>query len=170
MADDDKGKQEEREQESEEAAQPGDDVPHYLDSGDALDGSWTLGGRHETIPVNALSVAHTITNDGGAVVPLGFIQVELGTGDSVTNLTVANDDNGLSVGRAGTLSAGDVWEVDFLTRTVRLNGADDYAALVLGGDQVDWMRLELGDNAITVTATALTGAFDLLWHWGRHYL
>jgi hypothetical protein len=32
------------------------------------------------------------------------------------------------------------------------------------------MVLELGDNPITVTATSLSGSFDLIWCWGRHYL
>lgn len=148
----------------------GDDVPHYLDSGDALDGSWTLGGRHETFTIDGLLVEDTITNDGGAVVPLGLVRVELDTGDSVTDLKITNDENGLWIKRVGTLQAGDVWEVDFLTRTAQLNGTDDYANLALGDNQVDWMLLELGDNAITITATALTGAFDLVWYWGRHYL
>jgi hypothetical protein len=146
------------------------DAPSYLDTGEILDGEWAVGGNFETITIDGLSVAHTITNDGGAAAPHGILTATLGAGDSVTDLKVYNDANGMWLRRDGTLTASDVWEVKLLPKAVHKNGADDYANLSIGDDQLDWMVLELGDNPITITATALTGSFDLIWCWGRHYL
>jgi hypothetical protein len=98
----------------------------------------------------------------------GTITITPGT--SLTNLRIENTTNSAWLERWGTLAATDTLMIDLLTRTVQLNSVDDYAAMVIPTDVMDWLPLEIGANVITVSCASQVGTAILRWQWARHYL
>jgi hypothetical protein len=146
-----------------------DDEPIYLDAGEVLDDGWVLDTGHVEVETVASSPhTFTLTNTGVVRLHRGTLTVTPGT--SLTNLRIENTTNGSWLAWLGTLAATDTLMIDLLTRTVQLNGVDDYAAMVIPTDAMDWLPLEVGANVITVTCSSLTGNATLRWQWARHYL
>lgn len=156
------------------------DYPYWLDANDGLyfdtgltfDSGLQFDGHFESEFVTALPYDFTINNNGGARVPSGTLVITPSTASSVTNLKVFNFQAGLSVQYAGLLAAGQTLVIDFLTKTIEVDGTSVFNDLELGGSsQVEWMSLELDDNDIELTGTlSAGGSFQLYWRWQRHYL
>lgn len=148
-----------------------DDEPPYFDDGWALDDALTLGdGQKETVTVDSTLETLTISNGGNVPFVRGRVVVEPGASASVTNLRLTNKTNGYWVQYTGTISQGDVLDIDFLAPACLLNYSPDYASLYYGSGQSSWMRLEPGDNDIEVTADSVSNSTTLYWWWSRHYL
>lgn len=147
------------------------DEPFYFDMGELFDdGLFFDGGNVEEQVLNATTENFTINNTGGAAVPRGTVTILPQTSASITNPRITNAANNLYLQYTGTVTDADQLVIDFLTKTIRLNGTDVYSDLSIDDSQMDWMVLELGENDIEVTASAITGDVDLKWAWSRHYL
>lgn len=153
-----------------------DDEPTYLDDGELLDDGWTLdGGNSTTAPVLGMGTTTatlTINNTGGARIPKLLIRVTAVV-DSVSNLQFTNLQTGQWILYSGTVTAGQILEIDTLTKTATLDGADAYEDMVVGPDQVDWLDLAIGNNAIELTFDPLPGVMSQFVpriYWSRHYL
>jgi len=146
-----------------------DDEPLYLDDGWNLDDGEVLDeGTVESESITSLPHTFTITNGGSAEIPRGEIRIEPGSGASVPNLRITNRANGAALAYEGSLSEGDVLVIDLLTRTVVLNGADDYDNMRT--NDINWLPLAIGDNPIVVTGDAVSGTVELKWRWANHYV
>lgn len=153
------------------------DEPTYLDDGEALDDGWTLDDANSTAePVGPwLGLAAytlTINNTGGARIPKLLIRVIVVV-DSISNLRFTNPQTGQWILYSGTLAAGQVLEIDTLTKTATIDGVDVYDDMVIGPDQVDWLELAIGNNALELTFDPLMGimtSFVPRVYWSRHYL
>jgi len=146
-----------------------DDEPFYLDHGHYLDAGLLLDAGHvEVQSITGVTTAFTISNTGVAAVVGGELTINPGT--SITNVRIENAANGMAFEWLGTLVSGDALTVDFLSRSVQHNNENDYASFAVPEAQIDWMRLELGDNPITVHCDAVDGTGQLRWRWARHYL
>jgi hypothetical protein len=148
------------------------DEPTYFDNGAVLDGGLYFDAGNKTaITVDSISETATITNSGGVAIPRGRITITPGAGASLTNIWITNVTTNQQIGYQGTLIAGDKLEIDLLTRTARLNYLTDaYASMVIPSNQVEWLRLNVGANAITVVCDAVTNSTTLNWYWSKHYL
>ena len=145
------------------------DEPFYLDQGDYLNSGLSLDlGHIEVQSITGVTTAFTISNTGVAAVVRGMLTVTAGT--SLSNLRMENAANGMAFEWSGTLAAGNILTVDFLSRSVQHNNENDYASFSIPEAQIDWMRLEIGDNPITVRCGAISGTAQLWWRWARHYL
>lgn len=154
------------------------DYPYFLhkddiwfwDDGVILDGSVDFDGHYETIVFTTSGQQATIQNNGGTSVPMGIITVVPRSGASLSNLTILNQANGMGFSWYNTMTYGSILQFDLLGQSVELDGVSDYASIGLASSrQVRWMRLELGDNIITIHGT-VTGTVDIYWTWARHYL
>lgn len=147
-----------------------DDEPVYLDHGYVLDSGWNLDAGHkETRTITSSPHTFTITNGGGLQVLRGGLAVIPRAASSITDLKVENLSNGHWLKLTGTIAATERLDVDFLSKSIRLDGEDAYSGFSIDAKQLDWMRLELGDNSIKVTGTVV-GTVDFYWFWSRHYL
>lgn len=153
------------------------DEPTYLDDGEVLDDGWTLDGANSTAePVGPFLglAAHTLTinNTGGTRIPKLLIRVTAVV-DSISNLRFTNLQTGQWILFSGTLTQGQVLEIDTLTKTATIDGVDAYANMVIGPDQVDWLELAIGNNVIELTFDPLSDIMTMFVpriYWSRHYL
>jgi hypothetical protein len=60
--------------------------------------------------------------------------------------------------------------LDLLPKSAKLDAVDCYADMVIPSGQIAWLTLEVGDNAIVITADSQTGNIAYEHHWSKHYL
>lgn len=144
----------------------------YFNNGHYFGQGLIYGGRVENQTMNASPHTFTINNTGGVPLVAGSVTIKpSGAGDTITNPLIENLTNGMSFQWNGTLVTGDTLYIDFLSQTVEKNTTSEFANFVLGGvKQIDFMRLELGNNNIRVTGSALNAPIKIYWQWKRHYL
>lgn len=142
----------------------------FLDDGEVFDGGLDLDGHYDTKAFTSSPASFTIQNNGGAIVPMLYITVEVGSGATISNLTMTNAANGLAMQYVGTMTAGDILTIDVLGKSAEVNGDSVIGDILLNDKQIEWMRLELGDNIITVNAAVSGGTVTMYWVWARHYL
>lgn len=121
------------------------DDGHYLDDGFYLDDE----GYSETMP----SSPHTITvNNGGNRRVDNVIITILAGSSAITSVTIAKTGE-TDMDYTGIISSGQALEIDCGAYTVKDNGVSDYAnfALASGHTIAEWLRLDPGDNEITIT-------------------
>ncbi len=148
-----------------------EDEPWYLDHGYLLDDGLFLDDGHlEEETINANPFSFTIANTGTSEVPRGTITLTVAAASSLTNPRFENAANGNWFEISAALVAGDSVVIDFLSKTITINGVDAYNQFTIEAKQGDWMALERGNNVITITADAIAGTTDLVWAWARHYL
>lgn len=122
-----------------------------LDSGEILDGGLYLddGGFVETMA----SSPHTIivANGGNRRVDNAIITVTAGS-SAITAVTVAKTGE-TDIDWSGTLASGNTLVIDCGAYTVKNAGVNAYTGFSLGGDHAisEWIRLDPGDNDITIT-------------------
>lgn len=129
------------------------------------------GYRHykdETIDTHdfvASPDADTIANDGDVEV-YPVITITGGASTSTTNIRILNaNDSSKYFDYSGTITTGDVIEIDCKEGTVTKNGSSDMANW-LGS----FLNLASGNNAITTTITGTVGTITLLWTFRKRYL
>lgn len=147
------------------------DEPVFFDQGGTFDdGSFFDAGNVEEETITTTLHTFTITNNGDMPIPRGAIEIIPQGSATITNPRITNVTNGLWMEFKGTLTDTDRLVIDFLTKTVRKNGDDDYANFAIGASQQDWMVLEVGNNSIEISSDSRSGNVDLKWRWSRHYL
>lgn len=146
------------------------DEPEYPDTGLLFDGSWDLDGNFESETVNTISHSFTITNDGNTRIPRGTIIITPQAGQTIEKPRITNTQNGMYVEYLLTLDDTEQLVIDFLSQTIEVNGVGEYTNLKRATSLMDWMWLEVGDNPIEITSTAVSGNIDFNWLWSRHYL
>lgn len=145
-----------------------DDEPVYLDDGLVLDDGWYLDSGHKTsVSLATTTTSLTLTNTGEVALTRSRLLLVPDAGAALTNLVIVNHTTGERVSWTGTLSAGEVLELDFGTETIRLNAVDDYASLDKPTRQLRWLTLALGANNITISTDNLTGTVAAHWYWSR---
>jgi hypothetical protein len=135
-------------------------VPWELDESLLLDSGLSLDHRGEVRTLSASSFPITVTNDGNravtdaVVVVFAFeaisqIRIQCGSCDWTWKSTVPL--NGVLVVNCGT-------------KAVTLSDADAYSVFTLnaGHASADWLRLEPGDNTVTVSYTDNAGGTALI--------
>lgn len=143
----------------------------YFDTGYLFDAGHLFDGNYTEETITAVPHDFTITYAGNIKTGMGTITIEPEAASDISNVRVVNNTAGTGFTYAGTLNAGDRLVVDFLSRTVEVNGVNLYPDFSLDSvQQVSWMDLEIGSNAIQVTADSITGTIKLYWQWKRHYL
>lgn len=143
----------------------------YFDTGYYFDAGHVFDGLYSDQSITASPHAFTIAYDGTAKTGMGTITIVPNAASSISNVRVVNGLTGQGFTYTGTLNAADRLIVDFLTKTVELNGANAYANFALdSAQQVDWMELEIGDNNISVYGAGIAGTIKLYWQYKRHYL
>lgn len=145
-----------------------DDEPKYLDNGLLLTG-WKLSGHHDDATITTTTTALTISNTGQERVPRGQILLTPAAAGSVSNIKIENAANQMWFRYTGTVAYPHFLEIDLLTKTVKWDAIGRYNCISTPTDQMDWMLLERGTNAITITCTAVAGSTAFEWHWSRHY-
>lgn len=147
-----------------------DDAPPIADIGYVADGGLAADGQYEeTTLTGGTSTTFDIDNTGGAEIERGEFRIEVEAASDIVNPGIVNDTLGLEFRYAGTLTAGDILVIDWLSRSCRLNGDDAYAELYVS-DRYEWMKLLLGDNDFTFQGDSVTGTIKLYTLWQRHYL
>lgn len=147
-----------------------DDVPSFMDTGLTMDSGLTMDGNFEEEDITTVVHTFTITNDGGARFSRGTLWIEPQGGGSIDTFTIMNTTNGHEITYSAALAAADILIIDFLDKTIRKDGTDDYNNFAIGPNQRDWMVLELGDNDIEIRSDSVAGTTKLFWFWERHYL
>jgi hypothetical protein len=111
----------------------------------------------------SFTVAGTVTacdlnNLGNA--PLTIAALRYTAGAATPNPKLINHTNGYLVQHSGTLSPGNVWEIDLATQTVTLGTADDYANVAPNQPttQIEMFKFDVGPNDIDFIATGGTPA------------
>lgn len=146
------------------------DEPSYLGQGGTL-GSGTLDGQFKDITINALSVASTITNSGALPVMRGTIVIIPDSPNGrISDLQIANAANQMWLRYVSTVTYPQILVIDLLSKSIKIDGVNTYAYLRIPDTQMDWMRLETGDNTLTLTVNARTGTTHVHYHWARHYV
>lgn len=143
----------------------------YFDTGYYFDSGYVMDGLYTDQTITASPHAFTIAYDGTVKTGMGTITIVPNAASSITNVRVVNHTTGQGFTFTGTLNAADRLVIDFLTRTVELNGANVYANFSLdSAQQVAWMELEIGSNSIEVISSARVGTTHLFLQYKRHYL
>lgn len=150
------------------------DEPYYLDHGKVLDDtpSWNLDGNYTAVTLNASTNTATITPAGTVPVLRGKIIIRPAGGSAaLTSIIITNQTNWKILRFLGTLSAGEVLVIDLLAKSAKVNETNAYSSIDLPVDQMDWMQLEVGANAIVIDVTspgAYSAAFE--WHWADTFI
>lgn len=158
--------------------------PEYLDDGWTLDSGVNLDSGNKTnISVTGSGTGEqtgstTITNSGGAEIRKGYFVFNFSgspTNIDISWLEIKNTTNGL-VWRyenefTGTGTSAD-FTADWLSKTFLTNLSDlDHSDVKTPNSQMDWFRLELGDNDIEVTYFANSQTdLDLDIYHSQHWL
>ena len=148
--------------------QAADDV-WRLDQGQQLDAdpALTFDTNYTQRSIASSPDSFTITNSGSAPIRQGRIEIA----GVCTDPRISNAANGLWVQYTGSLGSDErlLFDLDAGGAYIFNAGprANAWANVTLGDKQVEMMRLEVGDNAITVTATSPN--CTLTWWWARAY-
>lgn len=146
------------------------DEPTYLNQGYSLDGTWTFDpGNYEDEDMTSSPHNFNITVSEGVRIPRGYLVVTPGSSASIEDFTISNAANSMSFTYEGEIVDGEQLVVQFLTKTVELDDVADYANFSIPADQPEWMILEVGTNAITITADSISNTVNFLWQWSHHY-
>lgn len=142
----------------------------FFDDDKIFDGGLDFDGNTEEQTVNSSPFLFTITNGGTAPVPMGVLTFVPQSGGSMTNILVRNTANNLGFRWYGNIGYGDMLQIEFLSKTITLNGENAFASLQPASEtQIPWMVLVVGDNPIEILAEDRSGNTDLYWSWARHY-
>jgi hypothetical protein len=147
-----------------------EDEPFYLDNGEILDDGLSLDGNYTSLTINSTSESVTITNGGNVPIRRGLIVLRPASGASLTNIVITNQTNWQSLEFHATLAYPQMLVLDLLPKSAKLDAVDAYADMVIPSGQIAWLTLEVGDNAIVITADSKVGNTAFEWHWSRHYL
>ena len=139
-----------------------------LDSGEYLDVGLMLDENDTLFDITAGAVTPIVLNNGGnAAVRNIILTLAHSGGGNIEQLSVVNATNGSYFAWSNNLPAGDDLVIDCGAMSVEADGVDAYAYFVLHATHsiTEWLRLEPGDNSLTVTvggatATGITLAFD----------
>jgi hypothetical protein len=146
-----------------------DDAPPFADIGYVADAGLTADGQYEETSLTTTSTTFDIDNTGGAEIDRGEFRIEVQAASQIVNPGIVNDTLGMEFRYGGTLTAGDILVIDWLTRSCRLNGEDAYANLYVS-DRHNWMQLQLDTNDFTFRGDSVTGTIKLFTLWQRHYI
>jgi hypothetical protein len=126
-------------------------VEWTLDAGYSLDDGLSLDDDESYTYTGPLTL--TITNGGNARVTDAIITITAG-GVAITDTVIAKSGES-NLHFTGTIAAGTSLVIDCGSFSVLNNGVDAYANLTLDTGHVigEWLRLDPGDNTITVTLT-----------------
>lgn len=152
----------------EKAVNPPTGVPISLEFF-CREGIWYGGG--EVTQQYATDGTKTVTNAGASAAHLRFVlqNADVPDNPAIATLTVYNNTNDdtwtFDAIPPNSLLAGTELVVDSATQTCTIDGNSAYAALVVGdypdgGGQEYWLRLEPGENSITISITPNTGNFN----------
>lgn len=144
--------------------------PLYLDHGWYLDTGLYIDGNYTTLTIDSLQEAFTITNNGLVPNRRGTIVVRPQVGGSVTNLVITNQTNWYILRFLDTLSYPESLVIDLLSRSVKVDVLNAYSSIQLPVRQMEWMRLEIGDNDIVIDCDSRSGNVTFEWHWSDPYL
>lgn len=118
------------------------------------------------------SAAATVSS-GSVNVPVAFFNPGEPVENAVLTITATTTLSGLDVRMgdahlsfSGTVTGGTALVIDGGALTALNNGSDAYSNLVVEGDHLlaGWLRVEEGNNTLTVTATGGTGTVSLAWY------
>lgn len=163
------------------------DYPFWLRTNDL---GWRWGGGvkrwGDSLPwgiqifsqaLTATSTTFTIdTAPGTAPIRRGQIALKPRAGSTFTNLVITNTRNNQFFSWIGTVGAGQTLLIDLLPQSIKLNGTSVYSTMFVPGTQLEWLRLEQGNeigsslNPIRVQFLNITGTVDLTWTYARHFL
>ena len=138
----------------------------YLDGGEDLDDGLSFDGNYTQRTVTSSPDTFTISNSGTAEIRRGLIQIE----GTCTNPKIANAANDYWWQWTGSLGSDDKLIVDLGAMSAHLyapSKTDAWDNITLGDEQIELMKLEIGDNDITFTATSPN--CTLTWWWAKTY-
>lgn len=148
------------------------DFHHLLDTGLTLDSGLFLdAGNYTTATMSTTSTSKTITNSGNAETKKFTLSITGGSSVTVTDITIENTTTGETLTWTGTLTEDDVLLISSLEQTVKFNGANAWANVALGSNQIGFFTLETGDNDFVITCASLSGGTATArWDWHKHYI
>ncbi len=147
-----------------------EDEPFYFDNGENFDAGKHFDGHYESITINALQKTFTIANTGMVPFVRGTLVITPAAAASITNLTITNKTNWMKLDYVGTIAYPDFLVIDFLSKSVKKSAVNNYNALRIPPGQMEFMRLQQGNNDIQLDVVSRTGNTAFEWHWARHYL
>lgn len=123
-----------------------------LDAGELLDDALYLDDGGYSVTLNTSPKSLIVTNGGNRATSDVRLTITAGAAD-ITALTIACGDAEMSF--SGTVSVGDVLVIDSGAQAVTDDGVAAYGSFALTSNHSidEWIRLEPGDNTITVTKT-----------------
>jgi hypothetical protein len=140
-----------------------------LDDGTDLDSGFYFDEGSETGNLVSSPDSFTLNNGGNKTVTNVIMAITAGSAN-ITSITIRIGDAELVW--TGTLAAGDVLLIDAGSYRVLNDSGDAYAGLAFGANHTidDWIRLEPGDNTMTVTwAGGGTGSAWTMNYWDGWY-
>lgn len=147
-----------------------EDEPPYFDHEQLFDTDQYFDGNYTWVQINSLLEAFTVTNEGTVPINRGQLVVLPESGASIENLVLTNTTNLMEWRYNGIINEPHWLYVDFLSRTCKLSAVNSYDEVETPAGQMEWMTLELGDNAIEVSVEDRTGVTVFEWHWARQYV
>lgn len=124
----------------------------FLDNGRYLDDGLYYDSNDATYTLNTSPKTVTINQAGNAIVKDAVINITAGS-SPITALTIQSAEAHLVF--SGTIAAGETLVIDCGAYTVENDGVDAISGFSLGGSHAinEWLRLNPGNNAITITIT-----------------
>jgi hypothetical protein len=134
-------------------------LPWYLNDGTLLDDGEYLD-MDNTITLDGSPKSATITNGGNRTVTATIVTFTA-AGNAISAITFACGSCNWTF--SGSVAAGKVLTVDTGTRSIRNDGTDAYSYFTLnaGHTVADWLQLDPGANAVTITYTCAGAATKL---------
>lgn len=147
------------------------DEPKYLDNGEVLDAGWNLDGQHSDVTIDAVSESLTINNTGSLPIRRGQIVVKPAAASAtLTDLLIVNAANQMQLRWTDTVTYPEVLVLDILSKSAKKDAVNVYQFVQIPEDQMDWMQLETGSNALAITCASRAGNVTFEYHWSKHYL
>jgi hypothetical protein len=134
----------------------------FLDTGLTLDSGVVLDGAYIQKVMTASPLTFSVTNGGSARGTFGALAViPRAPTSSLSDLVFTNLTNGYSLRYAGTITATQRLDIDFLAKRVLLDTTNAHDQFSLDSPtQMEYMLFELGGNNMRVLGT-VSGTIDL---------
>lgn len=157
------------------------DVENFLDDGEIFDDyAWNFdGGNNDILSISGSSASTTvdtltINNTGSAPCYRGYFILNFQGAYDVNWIKIINHTNGmmltynLDISGVGGIGS---WTFDWLSKSLLTNTSDlDRTGLVIPNNQMDWFRLEVGNNNLEFQVNHAGDTDATLYvFWSRHY-
>jgi hypothetical protein len=145
----------------ERATNPRTGVPVSLDFF-CREGIWYSGS--ESTQQYATTGTKVVANAGAQIAQLKFTlqNADVLDNPTITHVDVVNHENGDTWSFDGSVLPGTELLVDSAAQICTNDGAGAYADLTIGYGQLSWLRLQPGNNSLTVTILPNTGIFTFV--------